>query len=182
MTNWTSLLNEVIPLRCNSRPFVCRNGFPDADDVIIIGQEVATNLDTNWWNWWNAKTGFDYQRFETDYLEYRRKKGKIYKDGTPKPSDTRICYNLIHKEGINAVETNASHSEVVKLLIENMSLKAIVAHGKDAKDLVDRFQSQRVIALPDARIIRTKHFGRGFSYIGEESDLATLCANIKDCL
>ncbi len=175
--NWTERLKEVISYPCcNYRPFVCRNeenGFPDSHDVIIIGEDEKTKLDTNWWDFWNPESGFDYKRFETYYLEYRRKIGESGE------SRTRTCLDLIHADDINAVETNTSHAKVVKLLIENMPLKAIVAYGVPAKTLVSDFQSQRVITLPDERIIREKHFSRGFSYRGRDSDLERLCEKIK---
>jgi hypothetical protein len=174
--NWTERLKEVIPYPCcDYRPFVCRNeknGFPDAHAVIIIGEEEKTKLETNWWNFWNPESAFDYKRFETYYLEYRRKIGKSGE------SRTRTCLDLIHENGINAVETNASHAKVVKLLIENMPLKAIVAYGVPAKKLVSDLQFQRVITLPDARVIRETHFSRGFSFRGRDSDLERLCDKI----
>lgn len=169
MHNWTSLLQNAIPPHCYYCPFTCRNGFPDADDVIIIGQKEATNLDRNWWDWWNTESGFDYERFRAYYLDYRRTIGKRRME-----SDTRRCLNRIHDSGINAVNTNACYPEVIKLLIDNMTPKAIVAHGNDAKDLVARFQSQEVITLPDERVIRSKHFSR-ISY----EKLDSICATIS---
>ena len=196
--NWKELLKEMVPYPfCGYRPFVCRNeknGSPEAHDVLIIGKEVATNLDSNWWCFWDwePEPRFIYERFEKDYLEHRRRNREYFKK-----SRTRYCLDAIHSRGINAVETNASkgatnssegidawdsNKDVVQLLIKKLPLKSIVAHGDEAQNLVRDLRMEGVIHLPDDRIFQKSHFGWGVSYKDDDSSIGRLCEDIKRLL
>ena len=61
-TDWTALLKQEIPQPCFERPLVC-DGLPDASTVIIIGENPATDVEKNWWAYWDEKKGFDYDNF-----------------------------------------------------------------------------------------------------------------------
>lgn len=157
----SALLNSGVPSPCYYRPFVCgAGGFPEQHNVLIMGREVATDLDTNWWSYWNAETGFDYDRFIADYVERRAQMGE---DALKSP--TRQRYDRIRARGIKAIETNASkgdgddysNSAVVKVLIDKMKdLKAVIAHGGIAHKLIDLFASKGVIRIPDEYIFRVE--------------------------
>jgi hypothetical protein len=154
---------------------VC-DGLPDAAHVIIIGQNPATDMNTDWWSYWDQQTGFQYDRFLADYQRGRAQRGE------PKTSVTRLRLNRVRQNGIRAVETNAYQNQqsggagrrvqnysLLNLLIENMSaLKAIIAYGQPAQEFVEKAD------LPDGlAVIRTKHL-RFLSY----SEVDTICRQI----
>ena len=75
MHNWTRILKEVIPSPCYERPFVC-DGFPCTCEVIVIGDNPATRLTTDWWSFWSDTSGFDYNHFLEVYQTERDRAGK----------------------------------------------------------------------------------------------------------
>jgi hypothetical protein len=183
MKNWTELLKDVIAPRCYERPFVC-NGFPSASSVIVIGENPATRLDTDWWSYWNDDTGFDYNVFLKQYKIERERiikqkgKGRII-------SNTRLRLNRIRDHNIGCIETNTYSNEkpdgsgkgvpnydLLNVLISNNdNLKAIIAHGKYAKNYLDR------ATIPDGITTYTTAHFRSLKY--EEID--RICAEIKSC-
>jgi len=68
-------LRNTLPEPCYDRPFVC-NGLPQSCTVMIIGENPATQMQSDWWSFWNDETGFDLSRFETSYSEARIVAGK----------------------------------------------------------------------------------------------------------
>ena len=153
------LLNSGVPSPCDYRPFVCgAGGFPEHHNVIVVGQAPSTRLDTNWWDYWDPETGFDYDRFIAEYAAARKQQGYI----TNKSLD-RLRLDRIRANDIKAVETNASKGDdvpdsnrkVVKFLIEKMhDLKAIIAHGSFAHSLINQLQSAKENRIPDEYIFR----------------------------
>lgn len=153
------LLNTGVPSPCHYRPFVCgAGGFPEHHNVIVVGQDPSTRLDTNWWDYWDSETGFDYDRFIAEYVKTRKNQG----NSTSK-SSARLRLDRIRLNDIKAVETNASKGDdvpdsnrnVVKFLIEKMhDLKAIIAHGAIAHRLIDHLQSEKETQIPDECIFR----------------------------
>ena len=173
------LLNIGIPSPCYSRPFVCgASGFPEQHHVLIMGTEVVTNLGTNWWDYWDPESGFNYDRFNDEYVKIRKQRG----ERTSK-SPTRFRYDRIRENCIKAVETNTSkgdgvrdsNRDVVKFLIEKMhNLKAIIVHGPIAHKLIDHFQSQDAIRIPDEYIFRIERmYNASYDYID------SICEKIK---
>ena len=143
MPDWTTILKEVIPSPCyDQRPFVC-DGFPDACEVIVIGENPATKTNIAWWTWWKDDTRFDYKSFMESYNSER-----------DKPSRTRRRLDRIRSKGINCVETNAYSNEqsggvsqsienyaVLDVLMKNMPLlKGIIAHGKKAQQSLENLE------------------------------------------
>ena len=176
MTNWNSLLKDTIPSPCFERPFVCE-GLPSDSPVIVVGENPATPLTVDWWSFWRANTGFDYQTFLDTYLEERSKIGKGV-------SKTRRRLNRFRANGISCVETNAFRNEkpdgagqgapnfdILNLLIANMpSLRAIVAHGKIAQEYIAQ------ASIPsDISQYRTRHF-RMESY----KTIDDICVDIRN--
>lgn len=167
MIDWNSLLKDVIPSPCFERPFVCE-GFPSESSVIVIGENPATPLSVDWWNYWDESAGFNYQKFLDAYLEERSRIGKGI-------SNTRRRLNRFRDNGVSCVETNAFRNEkldgagqgapnydVLNLLISNMpKLKAIIAHGGVAQE----FMKQASIPTGILRY-KTRHFRiEGYSKI-----------------
>ena len=175
----STLLNSWIPSPCYYRPFVCgAGGFPEQHNVLIIGREVATDLDTNWWSYWDAETGFEYDRFIADYVARRAQMGV-----QALKSPTRQRYDRIRARGIKAVETSSSKGDgddysnrnVVKVLIQKMeNLKAVIAHGRIAHRLIDHFASKGVIRIPDEYIFRVERM-----YNASDESIDNICEKIE---
>ena len=182
MTDWTQILKPLISPPCYHRPFVCE-GFPDASEVIVIGNNPATPLGVDWWCFWDSDTGFDYVRFLKCYLAKR--------DG--KESKTREFLDRFRYNGFKSIDTNALGNEgsgklkstpicnrnVLQALICNMAcLKGIFAHGGEAKKVL------KTLKVPSHVIIyETYHL----SYTGKKSrnhdaikaEIDGFCAKLK---
>jgi hypothetical protein len=158
---------------------VC-NGFPDASQVITIGENPLTDMDTDWWTYWHPHRGFEYDRFIADYQRQRKACGKRTL------SSTRLRLNRIRENGIRAVETNTYQNQqlggagrgrpnypLLKILIENMSdLNAIIAHGDPAKAFMKKAK------LPVNLIIFPIKHLRFVSY----SDVDEICQQVGSLL
>lgn len=159
--NWTSILEDVLPHPCFDRPFVCE-GMPHQSNAVIIGENPATHIKTDWWTFWNDATGFDYNRFLDDY-----RKAKIDSNKSPEPKGARLRFNRFRQNGIKAIETNAyqnqrpdgagrgvSNARLLRALIDNMpNLRAVIAHGKPAQQFIDAFEVPKHV-----EVFKTKHF------------------------
>jgi hypothetical protein len=175
LEKWTSFLEEVIPSPCYERPFVC-DGLPSASIAIVIGENPATPLMKNWWDYWDEMSGFDLDVFVEHYIEERQLRGKGI-------SNTRRRLNRIRENGVKCIETNAYQNEkpdgvgegvsnfaLLNVLIsQNENLKAIIGHGKIAQEFLDR-----VIVPNGVKTYRPRHF-RMESY----DEIDRICADIK---
>lgn len=149
---WTEILETVIPSSacCDLRPFVCER-FPHECDIIVIGQNPATHLNRDWWEFWNETSGFDYTSFTEAYGEDRRRQGKTQK------SKTRTRFNRFWDNGFKCVETNVCselgveksdrechcNSAVLRVLLDNMPRQrkiGVFAHGGPATDFINNYQ------------------------------------------
>ncbi len=160
MGKWEELLKvkAKVPDDCTGlRPFVCR-GFPCQSEAIIIGQNPATKLDTNWWDFWSDERGFEYEKLTLKYSEVR-----------PKISPTRR--NLAHfrkHHGIPCVETNVycneaergeeeekvANDRVVEVLLDNMPrLRAVIIHGAKAQKFISRDRRGQGISNSLGRLV-----------------------------
>ena len=171
---WTNLLQGVLPRPCFERPFVCE-GFPSDSVAIVIGENPATPMSSDWWSYWNEDVGFNYRKFVKDYLIDRQELGK-------RISNTRRRLDRIRESGIKVVETNAyrnekldglgdetSNYDLLNLLISNMPrLKAVIAHGKHAGAFLG------AVSFPEGvKTYKTRHF-RSESY----AVLDSICESI----
>jgi hypothetical protein len=127
MSFWTTALSAVIPSPCFERPLICR-GLLSESQLIVIGENPATEMSENWWQYWDDQSGFDYDAFLYKYMKKRAANGKNI-------SPTRRRLNRIHENGISCVETNAHQNEkpdgagvgvpnskIIALLIKKMPL------------------------------------------------------------
>ena len=134
-------IHELLPMPCHERPFVC-DGFPEDCTVIVIGENPATELTTDWWSFWSDHKGFDLRKFESVYETERRSKGE-------RPvSNTRKRLNWLREHGLHCLETNAfsneglgghkggvSNAELLSAFLKGLPrLKGVIAHGKVAKE------------------------------------------------
>lgn len=163
MQNINSQLRKIIPQPCFERPFVC-DGQPDSCTVIVIGENPATPLSYDWWEFWNDQKGFNLQEFEIRYEADRLKQGK------GKISNTRRRLNRLRQQGLRCLETNAyshqgvatekiSNRHLLELFINTLpNLKGVIAHGKVAQNFLNS-----VVLSKDIKVIHLNHF-RSESY------------------
>ena len=152
------------------------DGLPSASNVIVIGENPATPLKKNWWDYWDATTGFRLNTFVDHYKEERGRRGK-------RISNTRMRLDRIRSNSVKCIETNAYQNEkpdgvgegvsnfaLLSILIShNENLKAIIAHGKIAQEFLDR------VIIPDGiKTYSPRHF-RMESY----DIIDRICAEIK---
>ena len=187
-TDFTNELKKIISCSLNSgeRPFVC-DGYPATCHVMVVGQNPATDLSEDWWLFWDTEYGFKESSFESAYEKHRGKdshtRGKFL---------NRITCNL--KPELKSLETNASmgggtsrssNQEVLKLLLKEMhNLKAIIAYGTPAREMVGRSgRLRRLINLPDEAIHEIYHFRSRGAHARKDYErfveIDRICAEIK---
>lgn len=163
----TEYFHSVIPNPCILRPFVC-DGRPEFCDVIVIGENPATEMNTDWWSFWNDDTGFDLHKFECTYEATRLARGKR---GV---SNTRLRLNRLRSKGLQCLETNASLKErmnghdvdssiqgLLPELIANLPrLKAVVAHGQVADKALNSLRIPASVSQYHLRHFRSESYQR----------------------
>lgn len=159
MPNWTSILKSAVPTPCFDRPFVCE-GFPSESTVLVIGENPATELGMDWWEFWDRKTGFNYPAFLDCYMERRSSLGN--RMGNTRRRLQRFRYNQVkcvesnvhQNERPGGAGGGTSNANIIRLLMQNMPrLRAIVAHGKVAHQFVAHLE------VPvDVMVFRMRHF------------------------
>lgn len=134
--DWTDWLESLLPRPCFSRPFVC-DGPPAACNVIVVGENPATQIGSDWWSWWHGADGFDLPAFMADYRSRR-----------PRIAGTRLRLERLRAHGLDVLESNvhrneramghgpgAANLDLLRGAIDRMpNLRAVVAHGKVAAD------------------------------------------------
>ncbi len=154
-------IRGIVPAPCSGRPFVC-DGNPEHCGVVVIGDNPATKTDSDWWSYWDATSGFDLQRFLSEYRVSRVAAGKRLL------SNTSLRLARLRQAGLHTVETNAYVNEAFHghgrnplvnpvlslLMVELPLLKAVVVHGKVAQTVISAFripQSVKIFTLPHFR-------------------------------
>ncbi len=138
--DWTAILKAAgVPSPCDSlRPFVC-DGLPCSCDFIVVGENSATELETDWWNFWSDEGGFVYSRFEEVRAEKCDNEGKGTRarlDRIMERTDIKcVITNVFSNEKPDgAGATPKSNVGVLCALLENMpQLRAVIVHGEKAK-------------------------------------------------
>jgi len=138
-------LHILIPKPCFERPFVC-DGLPETCVVMVIGENPAVRLETDWWTFWDDASGFDLQKFDSAYAAKRKSEGK-----RPIPN-TRARLNRLRNTGLTFLETNVyrneglgghkggvSNADLLRTFLKELPrLKAVIAHGSVAKAFLSR--------------------------------------------
>ncbi len=133
------------------RPFVC-NGNPYNCEVFIVGSNAVTEMEAEFWDFWDNCDGFDKERWFKSYIDERKnnplKSGKTRRD---KVSPTRRNIGLIVNSisPISCLETNIylkatptkrglSYDEkdtsVFEFLLEEIKPKVIFSYSIRARE------------------------------------------------
>jgi hypothetical protein len=97
-------LGSLIKKPCYDRPFVC-DGLPRSCDVVVIGENPATKMNSDWWDFWDDENGFNLSKFEKAYQEARQA------DDKPPISPTRLRLKRLRSNGLKCFETNFFSNE-----------------------------------------------------------------------
>ena len=144
MRRFGSALHSVIPWPCYGRPFVC-DGLAEECVAVVIGENPATEVRSDWWSYWNDETGFQYSKWRKDYDKSR---------GARRASNTRLRLDRLRARGVRCLETNvfanerpdgagagASNRDLLDIALETLpNIGYVIAHGDIAKDYV-RYRS-----------------------------------------
>lgn len=165
MVKREELIAEIRELPFGARPFVC-DGFPDMSDIVLIGENPATEMREDWRSFWGDETGFDIERFASAYRESRRLRVEA---GLAKGQISPTRKNLIkfRELGLKTLETNVYMNErpkgsgnepkpntLLQLLVEpRPNLKAVIVFGGKARRAIKRLNFQFSI-----KPIFVKHF------------------------
>lgn len=173
LQEFTTALQALIGVPSVLRPFVCE-GSPLECDAFIVGFNPATEMDVDFWSYWSEHTGFSKSRWFEDYkLERRNRPLKPGKTRRSEVSNTRRVIDWLSASAlpVKCLETNIYSapsaessdlgakdrvSDAFDFLLETVSPRVIVAHGKDAAEhLAGRANT--------VRILNVSHFSRGWS-------------------
>ncbi|NHT75308.1 hypothetical protein G8E10_06025 [Rhizobiaceae bacterium CRRU44] len=166
-------LRNVIGGATKVRPFVC-SGSPFEASIFLVGYNPATEMGKDFWSFWSETRGFDKEAWIEEYIRERQTKPlKPGKSFRPTISPTRRNIEGFIKAAFPAavLETNifAVASETkpelaltnrdttpFRYLVRTIRPKVIVAHGKDACEVVSQLET-------GAHVIAVKHLSRGWS-------------------
>ena len=153
-------LARLIGVPSALRPFVCE-GSPLDCEVFIVGYNPATQMDGDWWRYWDPKYGYHKKEWFRDYLAQR---------GGLSKTRSKIEDIVRGLSGVRVVEANIDArpsakksaypkpvTEPFDFLISVCRPKVVIAHGTDAVAHLQRWKAK-------GRLIECKHF----IYVGRE--------------
>ncbi len=167
-------LAQLIGRPSDQRPFVC-DGSPFEYRVFIVGTNAATGM-SDFWQFWDDRSGFDKERWCESYLDERAKALLNHgKKKRQKVSSTRRVLSWIAEgaASIRILETNiystptSQLSElegrlreviVLKFLLAEIRPRLVITHGKDAELHFARHQ-------PSCTLRAYPHFARKWSKV-----------------
>jgi hypothetical protein len=166
-----------------ARPFVCE-GLPYDQQVMLVGYNPATLMDTPFLEFWNSHRGFDRRAWQAHYQHERQGKTGL--------SKTRALINRLnqHYSSYGVLETNLyahpsaskkqlqhqnRYTDFLQLLLNSYTPRVMVVYSADARRFVESFY---YVDLQEGRwkkhtvngqvisIFAAKHFSRGWSFDG----------------
>ena len=171
------LLRDVLPAPCRDRPFVC-DGLPQSCDVMLVGENPATDLGGDWWDLWSDTDGCDKIAADEAYLAGRRARlerkralGQMRArfispthdrtalfDLRLRAGNSRLVVTNVHRNGHQdgAGPEAISNLAVLRLLLVHMRrLKVVVVQGTKASKVL------RGLDFPPTTVkIPSRHFSR----------------------
>lgn len=154
LRRFRAALEQAMAGQIDSRPFVCA-GSPYECKIFIVGFNPATTLSEPFWNFWNDLTGFDKERWLATYKQERsRQPLKPGRTRRAVVSNTRQRIEWIVFEAVPAkvLETNVygkptssecglraddKNTDVFDFLLSEINPRAILLHGKEARDIFE---------------------------------------------
>ena len=140
-------LEKIVGVSTHLRPFVC-DGYPLKSEVFIVGINPATQMTSNFWDFWEDGKFIKSKWMEQYLLEREKKHHKI------SPTRRKIDYlvNEIFTDykcletnaystptvNLNALETEQRNTDILSFLIHNIRPKAIFVHGTDPAEFIKK--------------------------------------------
>ncbi|ESZ56005.1 hypothetical protein X727_33020 [Mesorhizobium sp. L103C119B0] len=174
------------------RPFVCE-GSPLTCDVFLVGFNPATDMRTDFWEFWRPGYGYDKVAWFKRYLEERAAKplkpGKTLRQKVSATRRHMECF-VEGAAGVRVLETNiyAKASDDMKsldlasreiapfrFLLKTIKPKVIVVHGKPALQAIGKFGTSAIVIEADHHFSRqtSKDTARGYGAMAaKESEAA----------
>jgi len=162
MSQFSEALMKAIPRPCRGRPFVCE-GSPEQCLVVVIGENPATELNVDWWEYWDESRGFLFDEWTAVYQQLRKRSGKAA------VSPTRLRLNRLRDHGVKCLETNVFFNEklggpgrgtpnkdMLDLALSSLpALQFLIAHGRAAHKYL---QEKGPLPSTILKVFCTKHF------------------------
>jgi len=142
-----------------SRPFVC-DGNPLDCQVFIVGYNAATEMKSEFWDYWDEESGFNKKKWLEVYEAERKTSGKL------RTSPTRERINRISNGAKTFLETNIyfiptskekdlkskDKGTIFKFLIEEIKPKVVLLHGRKAVKFFNKMESESLTINEEKRV------------------------------
>ncbi|MCR8666215.1 hypothetical protein NO995_00830 [Aestuariibaculum sp. M13] len=171
------------------RPFIC-DGNPLDCDIFIVGINAATEMDSDFWEFWSTENGFKKKEWLENYiLERKLKPLKQNKTRRNKLSNTRqrIEWIIEASRPIETLETNLfvkatpsayelqsedRESSIFEYLLETIKPKILFIHGNEVLEYFEKLYGVKIekgkietieILGTKTNILAMHHLSRGWS-------------------
>ena len=189
LAEFETRLGSIISRPTRLRAFVA-DGSPVECQVFVVGHNPATEMNKDWWSYWNSRSGFDKEAWFAAYRQERAerplKPGRTRRNAV---SATRRVLTWIEDAAspVKCLETNIyptptptaaelgrkdKDATVLGFLLSAIRPSIIVAHGVPAIEEVGKLAGVTFgigesrlgsVAGHTTRIIGVAHFSRGWS-------------------
>lgn len=166
-------LEAVIGKPTGHRPFICE-GSPLGCQVLIVGANPATGMESGFWDFWSTDEGFDKKRWWAAYLRERAERAAEGKRKNRRVSTSRaIIERVVASAGSGVcLETNVYSwpskrlkdlpkekrtTAAFEMLVRYVAPRLLIVHGGDAVKVVRRLK-------PSAEIWERPHFAYQWSH------------------
>lgn len=150
------------------RPFVCR-GNPLECEIIVIGINPATQMKEEFWHYFNKHEGFEFSKWEGDYINERKSIGKrsIFS-----PTRCRLNYLSNKLPEYKILETNVfcfptekaayltnqdKTTLVLDFLLKSVEPRIILVHGKEAREHLSQIVGQNIERYKDRELLTLRY-------------------------
>jgi hypothetical protein len=181
-------LREKLSVYDKPRPFIC-DGNPLSCEVFIVGINAATEMQNDFWSFWNQNIGFNKAQWIDIYISERKSKPlKPNKTRRNKLSNTRQRIEWITEslKPIKTLETNLfvkatptadelksgdRKSEVFEFLLTTIKPKIIFIHGNEVLEYFEKLYDITItknkidlfkIFGTEVKILAMNHLSRGW--------------------
>jgi len=131
-----SKLRKLLPEPCRDRPFEC-DGLPQTCDVMLIGENPATDLGEDWWLHWSDAEGRNKKAVEDAYRAARKTQAKLISpthsrtvrlDDRLRAGGSRLLVTNVYRNGHpkGAGPERVSNLAILRLLLAHMPRLAVV--------------------------------------------------------
>ncbi len=198
-------LRKILNNHHKPRPFVC-DGNPYDCKVFIVGSNPVTEMEAEFWGFWNNTNGFNKEKWFESYITERASKplkpGKTRRNKVS-PTRQRIEWIVNSINPVSCLETNIyskatpskaelsrheKNTSVFEFLLKELKPKIVFSHGVDARKYFESLSNSKIhedkitevsIFKTETKILAMPHlFNRSKVKTLETGQyLKTLCCN-----